>query len=146
MELWNYFVQLIDKYFKYLESDFKFKKVSAKIPFVVFESPFLRINIFYECGGRYELDLGIEPFKKIGDGKVRYSWGIGQLIELHNPEKIYMAVYPYTKEELEVAVQELAELFLKYGSDILHGDLRDLEELEKLDKQAAMKYSKRRHS
>ncbi|MEW6143288.1 MAG: hypothetical protein AB1597_09100 [Chloroflexota bacterium] len=136
MELWDAFVNSVDKNLKYLEDEYGFKKVSVQLPFVIYESSFLRIRVYYECGGRFELDLDIEPFERID--KLGRSFDLAGIIHLHNlvEYRKYEVRYPRTKEEIETGVQELARLLKEYGAAVLHGDFYDLRELAELSYEA----------
>jgi len=128
MVKWDDFLEIVDRNFKYLETEFGFRKVSTQIPSVEYESSFLRISIYYDIANRKELDVGIWPLQTIRRKGERF--GIGSLVKLHNPDpdesEDYMSPFPLTKEQLEIEVQKYAALLLKYGSDVLHGDLLDL--------------------
>lgn len=141
MGLWDDFTKIVHRYFEYLETDFGFRRVSARVPFVVYDSAFLRIRIYYDISGRQELDLGIEPFERID--KLGRDFGIGRLIRLHDTAGggKFRVSYPSTSEELEVSVAELANLLKRYGSNILGGDLRDLRCLAELEEELEEKYS-----
>jgi hypothetical protein len=140
MKLWDDFVDIVDIQFKYLES-FGFKKVSAEIPFVKYESSSFRISIFWEYGGRYELDLKIEPLTNKSPSV--HSFGLGILAQLHNQKdhNRFEWLLVNTKEKIEFGVHELAELLLKYGDKILKGELEVIKQIEKLEKKASKKYS-----
>ena len=143
MKLWDDFIAIVDRHFKYLETDFGFKRVSTELPFVNYESPYLRVFIFLELGGRSELDLGFESVEQ-KYRPPRGSFGIDMLIDLHEPTKERAHIYPaYTLEGLEAAMKELAESLLTYGANMLRGDLRDLVRLQELEREEIKKYSKR---
>ena len=134
MGYWEDFITIVDLKFKYLETEFGFRKTSDKMPFVKYESDVtpIRINIFLNISGRRELDLSIIQPNKTRNG-IEYSIGIDTLIQYYKPELLRKYIKPeYTKEGFEMAVQELAELFHQYGSVVFRGDLRDLERIEKL--------------
>jgi hypothetical protein len=128
---WNDLLDIVDRNFKYLETEFAFRKVSTQCPFVEYESSFIRIGIYYDIGVRNELDVRIWPLQKIG--KRESSFGIGSLVDLHNPDdpENRESPFPNTKKQLEMEVQTYARLLRKYGSDVLRGDLRDLLVLHK---------------
>jgi hypothetical protein len=64
LKMWNEFLNMVNHHFKYLETEFGFKRTLTEIPFVIYESQMLRINIFWEYGGRYELGLSIRSSEK----------------------------------------------------------------------------------
>ena len=141
MGLWGEFVTIVDKHFKYLETEFGFKWVSNLTPFVIYESSSLRLKVFWEDDGHHEVDLGIDPFQRID--KHNISFGISELVRLHHPKESesYESSHPRTKEDLDISVRELAMIVKKYGSDVLRGDLKDLERIEKLREQVGRKMS-----
>jgi hypothetical protein len=137
MELWDNLVTIVDNYFQYLESEYGFQKTSDKIPLVEYKSPIIpiRIVIFLDTDGRRELDIGIYQPRKILNG-VEYSTGIDTIIQYYKPGLLRKYIKPeYTKEGLNLAVQEAAELLHQYGSTFLRGDLHDLELIEKAGKE-----------
>jgi hypothetical protein len=144
MNLWLEFITRVDQYFKYLVTDFGFKKVSSTMPFIVFESKFLRINIFYECGGRYELDLSIDPLHKIDN--LNRSFHIYEIARIHNPRVSHNFEWLLlnTNNKLEIGIQELARLMKTYGKDLLCGDLFDLRQLSNIEKELEEKLSQNR--
>jgi hypothetical protein len=141
MELWDYFVTIVDNYFRYLESEYGFRKTSDKIPLVQYESPIipLKIVIFLDTDRRREVNLSIYQPLKILNG-AEYSIGIDTLIQYYRPGLLRKYINPeYTKEGLKLAVQEVAELLHQYGSSFLRGDLHDLELIEKAGKEKMKK-------
>ena len=82
---WDEFVKIVKEDFSYLETDFGFKLVSTQVPFVKYESPKVRMDIYWSIDTRHELDLGIIPLTKI-EG-IRSSIGISSLTLIHEPEK-----------------------------------------------------------
>jgi hypothetical protein len=135
MGLWDDFLKIVDNNFKYLETEFGFRKVSTQVPFVTYESMVLRISIYYDIDGRKELDVGIEPLQEISSPQK--SVHIGTLVWLHDPERheSYGSPFPCSKEELETEIQKYVALLQKYGADVLRGDLRDLVLLGKIEKE-----------
>jgi hypothetical protein len=104
---------------------------------VEYKSPIIpiRIVIFLDTDGRRELDIGIYQPRKILNG-VEYSTGIDTIIQYYKPGLLRKYIKPeYTKEGLNLAVQEAAELLHQYGSTFLRGDLHDLELIEKAGKE-----------
>lgn len=144
MELWDCFVASVDKHFKYLEDEFGFRRVSQKVPFVVFESSSLRVRVYYDSPGRHELDLSIEPFEKID--RLGRPFSAGMLAQLHDPEKWrgYLSPFPNTPEKVEVEVKALADKLRLYGKDVLRGDLADLRKVARLNEELEEKLAKRR--
>lgn len=137
MELWDNFVTIVDNYFQYLESEYGFRKTSDKIPLVEYKSPIIpiRIVLFLDTDGRRELDLRIYQPHKLLNG-VEYSIGIDTLIQYYRPGLSRKYIKPeYTKEGLNLAVKEAADLLHQYGSTFLRGDLHDLELIEKAGKE-----------
>ena len=144
---WTDFLDIVDRNFKYLETEFGLRKVSTDLPFVIYETPLVRIFIYYDIAGVKELDLSIRPFQRIG--KFERDFGMGMISRLHNPDKHEddKSPCPRTKDELENGVQKYASQLREYGSDILHGDLRDLVLIDKIIKEVAKVSSERqRHN
>ena len=116
MVKWDDFVKIIERDFDYLVKEFGFKKVSNEIPFVIFESKYVRISFFWEYGGRYEFDIGFEPI--LDDEKQYYSLGISDLHKRSNTEYLLID----SKEKIEQSSKEMASVLAKYGQKILTGD------------------------
>jgi hypothetical protein len=142
MRMWDEFKIIVEKHFNYLETEFGFRQVSFEVPFIIYESPFLCIRIFWEYGGRYELDLGIESKNESKNGLPSIS--LGMLAQLYKPkkDKNFEWLLIKTKEQLDSGVRELAELLRKYGTNLLRGDFHELDTIHKLEKKAAKRYSK----
>jgi hypothetical protein len=132
MRRWDEFITIVDRHFKYLETEFGLKRISTEIPFVIYESPFFNIKIFWEYGGRYELDLAIVLPEELN--KYRYDISIGMLAVLHgsNRPEDYDWLLVNTKGKLEMGVKELADLLRKYGTKLLLGDSNEIKKVQKL--------------
>ncbi len=57
MELWNKFVEVVAANFRFLETEFGFVRTLTKQPNLIYESPMLQVQVYYDADGRYELDL-----------------------------------------------------------------------------------------
>jgi hypothetical protein len=130
MTIWDTFTEIVTLHFGYLETHYSFKKVSMTVPFIVYESFFLRIRIFLNQQ-RSELTLNIssldDPQNKGG------GFDLDSLIGIRGNGLERKGIFPiYDFEHLNIAVQEMAQLLQRYGSDLLGGDLNELERLKKL--------------
>jgi hypothetical protein len=137
-EFWQKFIEIVENNFNFLKTDYGFKINSTEIPFVIYESPFLRVRIYWEFGGRWELDLGITPNKE--SYYYDHSIGIGRLAGLHgikNPEtfdSLEWGLSINTIEKLEAGVKKLADSLRQYGVKLLSGDFSEIELLKNQDK------------
>jgi hypothetical protein len=133
MITWQAFLNIMDDNFKYLETEFGFKKVSVEMPLIKYNSQDIELDIFYDIDRHCELDLRIRPKKQID--KLGRSFGIGVIIQFSNLQgkaESYMSPFPTTKEEVKTEVKKLSVLLKKYGLNILQGDLTDLERIQKI--------------
>jgi hypothetical protein len=131
---WDEFIRIVDKDFKYLETEFGFKRISTDMPFIKYESSHIQIKVYYDINRHHELDLGIRPFKKID--KFGTSYGIGLLVRLYDPgykAKYQISPFPKTIDEIQCSVKELSEMLKKYGSSLLKGDMTDIERMQKIE-------------
>jgi hypothetical protein len=134
MITWNEFVEITERNFRFLETKFGFELTSTEEPFLRYRSPFIEIEIYYQLGRHHELDLGIQPHKKID--KFERSYSIGMLIRVKDPKgpyNDYMSPFPKTKDEVEFSVKELAHLLSKYGTDLLRGDMNDIQRMQDIE-------------
>jgi hypothetical protein len=136
MGMWDEYIAIVDQYFKYLETEFGFMRVSTEPSSIEYESVFVRISIFWDYWGNRELDLAVRPFKKMDS--LGRAFGISRLAALHH--KNYISPFPDTKEELDAAIKGLAELLQECCLSILRGDLRDLERIQKIRNKADKGY------
>ena len=127
--MWDYFISSVDHHFKYLETEFEFRRVSTDIPFIVYKSPLIRVDIFWECGGRYELDLIIDINGE--SDKYKHSLHINDLIRIHRQRdnRNYEWIMINTKEKLDSGVQELAQLLYKHGLKLLQHDQKEIKKI-----------------
>jgi hypothetical protein len=132
MITWEEFANIVERYFKYLEADYGFKRLSKDKPFIKYKSNTISLDIYFDIDRHRELDLGIKPLKKID--KLERSFGIGVLIMLNSTngkDLGYMSPFLNTKQEAVFEVKKLADLLLKYGLNVLKGDMSDLERIQK---------------
>ena len=125
---------------RFLETEFGFVCKTSKPPFVIYESERLRVSVYYDADGRHELDLGI---RRLGaDPRRSLSIGVGMLIRLKDGQSSqgYTSPFPSTADALENEVARLAFLLRRYGSGVLRGDLHDLDRIEQLEQEFAVKY------
>jgi hypothetical protein len=131
--IWPKAVEIITDHFKYLEIDFGFKIISQVPPFVKYESNIITIYIYYDINGRNELDLGIKPLKKLDTFKTfNRGYDLEDLMRVNRDKgkEKYTDSFCFTEEEVETRVKELAFLLLKYGENLLKGDISDLIRVE----------------
>ena len=126
MVMWDCFISSVNHHFKYLETEFEFSRVSTDIPFIVYKSSLIRVDIFWECGGRYELDLIIDINGE--SDKYKHSLHINDLIRIHRQRdnRNYEWIMINTKEKLDSGVQELAQLLYKHGLKLLQHDQKEI--------------------
>ncbi len=134
MSLWDDFVELTQIIFAPLEDRFGFKRLSPSNPFIYYDSPTLRISLFYDTSRGCELDMGI--MRKADIGTQKPSYGLSPLMAIYDPEvwKVYRGSYPNDKQSLRSSLLEMKELLFKYGASILVGDETDLDRCDALQK------------
>jgi hypothetical protein len=139
--MWNIFVDAVSRHFNFLEARFQFVRTQTKPPFIVFESPLIRVEIYYDAHGTGELDLGIS---RRHAPSTDLSIGISTLLRLHEGVDSlgYTSPYPETPEVLEAEVRRLADLLQEHGSQLLGGDLRDFERVRLLEAELAKRYAR----
>jgi hypothetical protein len=131
--MWEIFVETVRRHFHFLEMDFGFVIKSTKPPFVIYESDKLQVLVFYDESRGCELDLSVG---RHGDDHSRIPrLGIEKLMRLKDVQKAesYRLSYPCTEEDLQIEVERLATLWLRYGLEVLQGDMRDFERVRQMD-------------
>jgi len=138
MELWQKFVEAVAVHFSFLETAMGFARTLTKPPNVIYESDKLQVQVYYDAGGRHELDLGIR--RLADDPRKPLSLGIDILMRLNGTTEGYMSPFPSTPENLEAEVKRLAGLLREHGSAVLGGDFRDFDRMERAERELAAKF------
>jgi len=116
MITWHQFTEIALNHFRYLKTEFGFKKQSSEPPFIIFDANVFRILIFYDINGSHELDLSV---RKIHDDPSRtVSTGIFVMAKLQGgpTDEDYQLSYPKTLESLNEQLERLSMTLRKYGS------------------------------
>jgi len=146
MNLRQSFVEVVERYFRFLETEFGFTVTSTKPPFVIYDSLKLQVLVYYEAEGRHELDLRITRLNEAP--RRTLPLGIGMLMRFKEGLNTagYDSPFPSTPETVENEVKRLAELTRKYGAAVLGGDLRDFYRLQQLEMELAKKFGPQNRS
>jgi hypothetical protein len=136
MGYWEDFVSIVDSQFKYLETEYGFRKLHDGINSVDYESLDSKIKIYIYLDMEREREVSLS-FRRTFIGSGEAGW-------IENFDAFLFYLYPkisigskfskYSKEESDHIVTKLAELLKTYGSKILHGDLSELEYLDDIGK------------
>lgn len=120
MTLWKSFVQSVNDYFAFLQSEYGLTRQSEAAPFVTYESASVRARVYFD--ERHELDFSLE---RMGDDPRRWpSVGIAVMMRYADvpPSEIRVAPFPSTSEEVRREVKKLAGLVKTYADGLLRGD------------------------
>lgn len=111
------------KYFDYLVSAYRYQCVGSSEDCVRYENDDVFVNVRFDNGWSYELDVEVGQKGVLFNGQER-PFNLGEILRLRGVEKKekYTFVQTSNQEYLINAIEHLAELLKRYAKDFLQGD------------------------
>ena len=111
------------KYFDYLVSAYLYQCVGSSEDCVRYENDDVFVNVRFDNGWSYELDVEVGQKGVLFNGQER-PFNLGEILRLRGVEKKekYTFVQTSNQEYLINAIEHLAELLKRYAKDFLQGD------------------------
>jgi hypothetical protein len=130
MITWDHFVKSVVKYFRFLEDDFGFSVITSEEPFIVYGLADVRVNVYCDVYRHSELDLGLERASDMCKGIPFFR--IYEFKKLQGiPSLSGTAPFLETDEQMDAELQKLAYELKLCCSDVLHGDLKAFDQIER---------------